>query len=422
MTDSLFRKEALEARGNQWLGGISLAQPLRWWLLAAFAAVAALAVVLFIFLGEYTRRSKVSGQLVPTAGLITVLAPSTGVVSRLLPEEGDRVVQSQALAAIAVPRALASGDDAMMAMDAAFDQRQASIAQETRSRATQRAAQAEGLARQLRAARGEVAQIEREAATRREQVRLAQELLERYRALSADRFVSTMQIKQQEQAALEQIAAQQALERQANAVRRTLAQLEQALAEMPAAQQAQDAAATRELALLTQERVQADANSELLIKAPAAGVVASRPIELGQAVQAGQPLFSLLPEGSALEAQLLVPSRAVGFIEPGDTVLLRYQAFPYQKFGHHRGTVKRISRSALTSPELGALVGNSQASEPFYRVRVELEAQTLTAYGKPESLRPGMLVDADILGERRKLYEWVLEPLYSISGFAAGER
>ena len=77
------------------------------------------------------------------------------------------------------------------------------------------------------------------------------------------------------------------------------------------------------------------------------GLVANRLVEPGQAVQAGQPLVSLLPEGSVLQAQLLVPSRAIGFIEEGDRVLLRYQAYPYQKFGHHVGRVVRISRSAL---------------------------------------------------------------------------
>ena len=134
-------------------------------------------------------------------------------------------------------------------------------------------------------------------------------------------------------------------------------------------------------------------------------------IEPGQAVQVGQPLMSLLPDGSQLQAQLLVPSAAVGFIEPGDRVLLRYQAYPYQKFGHHGGKVIRVSRSAITPTS-----ENGQGTEPYYRVLVALDRQSITAYGKSEPLRPGMRLDADILGERRKLYEWVLEPLYSLHG------
>ena len=134
-----------------------------------------------------------------------------------------------------------------------------------------------------------------------------------------------------------------------------------------------------------------------------------RLVEAGQSVRTGEPLLRILPRGSRLQAELLVPSRAIGFMDPGDRVQLRYQAYPYQKFGHHTGRVVRIARSAV-KPAAG---GNG---EPLYRVLVQLDSQAIRAYGKAEPLRPGMLLDADILGARRKLYEWVLEPLYSVTG------
>ncbi|HGM7285264.1 TPA: HlyD family efflux transporter periplasmic adaptor subunit [Stenotrophomonas maltophilia] len=129
----------------------------------------------------------------------------------------------------------------------------------------------------------------------------------------------------------------------------------------------------------------------------------------GKSVVAGEPLLSLLPEGSMLQAQLLVPSSGIGFVREGDLVLLRHQAYPYQKFGAHEGRVLNISRSAISSAD-------ASVSEPVYKVLVSLRSQTVQAYGLQEPLRPGMRVDADIVGDRRKIYEWVLEPLYSVSG------
>ena len=113
----LFRKEVLDARRTSWLGGISLAQPIRLWVLAAFAATAALAVILLLVLGHYTRRSTVAGQLVPVHGMATVLAPATGVVTRVEASEGGRVRSGQTIAVVTVPRATVSGGDTLVALE-----------------------------------------------------------------------------------------------------------------------------------------------------------------------------------------------------------------------------------------------------------------------------------------------------------------
>lgn len=75
-----------------------------------------------------------------------------------------------------------------------------------------------------------------------------------------------------------------------------------------------------------------------------------------------------------------------------------------------------VSRSALGTGELAALLGKAPASGPYYRIVVALERQTVRAFGQDEALKPGMTLEADILGERRRLWEWVLEPLRTITG------
>ncbi|HEY5851768.1 MAG TPA: HlyD family efflux transporter periplasmic adaptor subunit [Lysobacter sp.] len=416
----LFRPEALQARRTSHLGAISLAQPVRLWVLGAGAVLAAAAILAVLVFGQYSRRSRVTGQLVPDLGLSTVVAPTAGVVGRLFLEEGDDVGNGAALVRIDTPRAMSDGRDSVAAIRDGLRARDGSVAAMGKSQVAQIDAQVSGMHGQLVSARRELAQVRQSIAARSRQVKLGRDTVDRYRRISAEQFVSQVQLDQQEQALLELVNERMALERQATSIERAIAQMEQSLRELPAQRATQLALTSRDRALIEQERVQLETSGELLIKAPVAGTVASRLIEPGQAVQAGQPLLSLLPRGSTLQAQLLVPSRAIGFVEPGSTVLLRYQAFPHQKFGHHAGRVIRISRSAVNPGESTALAGGGQATEPYYRVLVALRAQTVTAYGSPEPLRPGMLVEADILSERRRLLEWLLEPLYSVRGAVAG--
>jgi membrane fusion protein len=150
-----------------------------------------------------------------------------------------------------------------------------------------------------------------------------------------------------------------------------------------------------------------------VLRAPRAGIVSTLLMKTGQHVASGQPLLSILPAGSKLEAQLLVPSSAIGFVAQGDRVVLRYQAYPYQKFGQQYGKVVQVSRSALSPAETASLLGQN-ISTPLYRVLVALDRQTVDAYGKAEALKPGMALNADILLDRRSLWQWVFEPLYGL--------
>lgn len=189
------------------------------------------------------------------------------------------------------------------------------------------------------------------------------------------------------------------------------------LASLPLRQQNQLAQIDRMLTGVGQELTESEARRRLIITAPEAGLVTAVIAELGQAVDTSKPLVSVIPRGATLQAQLYAPSKAVGFIKPGDAVLLRYQAYPYQKFGHAKGTVASVSKTALPGSELTGVSNSSDSNtEPLYRITVNLTQQVVSAYGKPQSLQAGMLLDADVLQETRHLYEWVLEPLYSLTG------
>lgn len=168
------------------------------------------------------------------------------------------------------------------------------------------------------------------------------------------------------------------------------------------------------LAIVEQEAVEHESRSRAQVLAPATGIVTALTQGPGQSVQAGVTLATIIPAGSELEAHLMVPSRAVGFIEPGQRVLLRLAAFSYQKFGQVAGTVARVERSPISEGVPGT------GAEPVYRITVRLARQSVTAYGRTQQFKAGMTVEADILQDRRRLIEWVVDPLVSAAKGRAG--
>ena len=168
---------------------------------------------------------------------------------------------------------------------------------------------------------------------------------------------------------------------------------------------------------LKQNRVQEDAKRENVIRAPIAGVVTNIAVARGETIAENALLATVLPKGSGLQAQLLVPTRAIGFVRPGNEVVLRYDSFPFQRFGQYRGTVEAVSRT-VWSP--GEKVGPMNAREPVYRIDVKLDKQLVSANGQEFALRPGMLVNADLLLEKRTVFEWVFEPVLEFRARLAG--
>jgi membrane fusion protein len=113
----------------------------------------------------------------------------------------------------------------------------------------------------------------------------------------------------------------------------------------------------------------------------------------------------LVPEAvgaSRLQAELLVPEHAMRTLAPGSRILLRYRAFPFQEFGQHAGRVAALPRDSAAPP--------SGEGGRFFRVAVDLDSQAIDAGGRRIPLRSGMRVDADLPGQRHRLYEWMLAP------------
>jgi membrane fusion protein len=184
----------------------------------------------------------------------------------------------------------------------------------------------------------------------------------------------------------------------------------------------------RDLATVAQEAAETEARQRIVVRAPSDGVLGAVLADPGQSVSPAAALASLVPSEARLQAHLYAPSSALGFVRPEQTVLLRYQAYPYQKFGHQTGHVLQVSRTPLQSAELAGVplagVANysTVSGEPLYRITVALDRQSVPAYGQQQALSAGMQLEADVELDRRRLIEWLFEPLLGLTGRVAAGR
>jgi membrane fusion protein len=164
------------------------------------------------------------------------------------------------------------------------------------------------------------------------------------------------------------------------------------------------------------ELTQAKEKADYAIRSPLDGVIAVLIATTGDHVTDEAPIASIIPKSSKLEGQLFVPTSKAGFVKPGQKVLIKYQAYPYQRFGLYDSIVTRVDKSIINPQELRGTFIPVKIDEAFYRVTVTLQQQTVSVYGKPYPLTVGMLFDGVILGEKRRIWQWVMDPLYSFKG------
>ncbi|KVN05787.1 HlyD family secretion protein [Burkholderia stagnalis] len=413
MTDSLFRQEALDATRHKMMGTVSLYSPPWRWLMIAVATATTLAVVAFLVFGTYTKRERVAGQLLPAKGLLTVAPPLMGTVTDTRVREGQIVAAGAELMAVSAEVATELGGTRERVGEQLRLQRtrlEADLA--SQSQLSDEANR--GLRARAAALNDQLAQIALLKTQRTRQTELALRQLGKLQSMREQGYASNSQVEQQEAALLDAQARLQDLARQRLDVEQQLDQLRQQLRELPLNTRNQQNDIERKLADVDQSIAENEARRAVILRAPQASVVAALLAKPGQVVNAGQSVVSLLPQGAQLEAQLMVPSRAIGFVRPGARVVLRYQAYPFQKFGQQFGRVAEVSRTALSPQEVANLTGQTNVPEQLYRVVVALDRQDILAYGKREALRPGMALEADVLIDKRRLIEWVLEPLYAL--------
>ncbi|HGJ8790720.1 TPA: HlyD family secretion protein [Neisseria gonorrhoeae] len=415
----LFRKEVFVAQQNKWTGQVILTRPFSFLFLTFCAFLIALCIIIFLIFGSYTNKTTVEGQLLPTMGVVRVYSSDIGTITHKFVEDGNFVKAGEPLFKLSTSRFGEKGNvQAKLAAEANLKKTLALQELERLKRIHQN--EQKNVHNNIHRLNNQLENIKQQITGQNRQIRLAEKTLNKNKFLASQGAVSQQDKMTAESHLLEQRSRLESLKREQNNAIRELDEQKITLSSLPERHKTELSQLNRAITEMNQEILDFDLKSEQTIRASKSGYISTINVDIGQQVKPSKLLLSIVPEQTELVANLYIPSKAVGFIKPKDKVVLRYQAYPYQKFGHATGEIISVARTALGKQELSGLgiifTNPTLLNEPAYLVKVKLEKQTIKAYGENKPLQIGMILEADILHERKKLYEWVLDPLYSISG------
>ena len=423
----LFRPESLRARELAWQGRPALAVGVPAALVSFASMVVAVGIAALITFGSYARRVDMEGSVLPSAGLMAISSPSAGWIAALAVREGQLVEKGALLYRLDLDTTTEDGrtqqqiintQTATREMLTQEVDRKIRMSEETRKQLRQKI---ENLKVQIDQLGGQITMHQGFFKTINKEYNLFLGLVERHQA-------ALNEMQSREQAWMQ---AQSKLQELESSKLRLLGELNDAQYQLAtvAISTADEIDALKTRILDIDEKLaNSKAHRSIEIHAPEAGVVTAIVGHPGQVVSTGAPMLKIVPQPAIMHAELLAPSSAIGFINQSDRVLLRYSAFPYQKFGEYWGTVVTVSDAALTPEEVQSLLAGAQPSKqglsggvspakqlgPFYRVIVQPDSQFVNVYGEEHKLPASMPVQAYALLDRRLLYQWILEPLYDI--------
>jgi len=409
---SLFRQEALDNQKQRPWGEVVLIQPLSFYMITGAITIVIIVAVTFLVYGTYARRENVSGYLVPNKGLVKIYAIQPGLVTAVHVSEGDRVSKGEVLFTISTQKTNRQSIDNDALVLSKLKQNKAAITSKLEEQKHLSLREIRQYKDQITGLKREIQQLNILITTHKKKYMVSQAHLKRLEQLLSKNYLSQSDfIKAQEHHVDIQLRLDET-KQQLNDKQNQLTEAKNLLHQIPLKAAIKQSEIKLQLSEIEQKTIEISGRRTYTLRAPSAGRVTAIQAKFGQTVK-DEPLLAILPNNARFKADLFIPTRAIGFIKSGQSVLLRYSAFPYQRFGLYKGTIDKVTEVILSPEELKVPV---KLEEPVYRVSVIPENQAISAYGRKFDLQAGMLLEATIILEGRSLGEWLLEPIYSLRG------
>lgn len=404
----MFRSEVTLQHRNHLSGDVAIAVPVAWQSIGLLVFGGVVAGAVFLALAGYARVETVTGTITPDTGVSPIVPTRAGVIAALAVRDGQSVAAGAELAVIRAEEDGATPQSPAALVAAAIAQQDASLAAQSDAAAASAQAQGAQLAAQQAGLIGEIAQLQAQIATQRTLIASAGKDFERARAIAERGFISERDLQVREETVLARRQGLAQLEQALAAKRAALTENARMAAQIGAQARAQTASLAATRAQVAQQAASTAGARSYVLRAPMAGRVTALTARVGQPAGPQGQLMTIVPAGARLQAELAVPSAAIGFVQPGQEVRLAIDAFPYQRFGTVIGKVRTVAASAVN------MQGPNGATLAVYPVTVTLDQGAIAAYGRTQPLVSGMTLTARIVTEQQSLLQWLFEPLFAV--------
>lgn len=402
MATQLFRQEVIEAGRDRLAGTVVAATPPRGRLYVALVLVVAAIFIAFLIFGQYASSAQVRGVVAFDAGIARVYPTAQGEVRAIHVRTGMRVAAGAPLVTLGLAQG-AGGVGGQLSEVAVQD---AELARQEQLASMLGSSETQALQAQRSNLGAGIASLERQRSIAAGQIRLAEAAARRSAQLAREGAGTQRQVEEGRAALLARRAELESLTERIITQRDALSQVEARIAQRGIEADRSRSEIVARRAALAEQGAALKRTDQLVLTAPVAGEVGDVATEIGLRAKPDTSLVTIVPEGSSLELWLYAPSRAIGFVRPGQQVRLNFDAFPYQRFGIGRGTVTAVSRVPV---EASAIDSDLGITEPVFRIRVRLDRMPPRA-GEGQLLRPGMTLSANLVLERRSFWEIIFNP------------
>lgn len=424
MLKNIYRKEAIEYKKIHWKGKALLLAGIPAWLVTLLASLFLIALVLSLIFCTFTQRIDVRGEVITLPHSVNVFAPQQGFVVNQQVKVGDIVNKGQPLYELDVSRNTINGNVSAAQIEVINEK--IANAEDIISKLTRNKAETlTALDKQIKTTSASLAETNRMLATTQVGLNKMHTNLSSYDKYLKDGLITKDQYNYQHSLYFQQQSVYQSLVTQKMQLESQLTQTNSDKITKAADFDNQISSQHNQINDYKNQLVESNANGNLIIKATTNGKIESLAVTKGQMVENGSSLAQIKPTGD-IEYYLILwlPNNTIPYVKPGDTINIRYDAFPADKFGQFPGKVISISSVPASRQEMAEYTnvnnGTSQQELALYKAIIKIKDKTFNYNGKTLTLSNGLKAQAVVFLEERPLYMWMFTPFYKMTQSVSG--